>query len=265
MEVMGQPVEKLAKDAACQLWEDLRWYWPAFGNNGIGESNAISALIRVLQDRSGSACTKTNRCQGCSGYFFQAYTEAPSTPLTAGENQREPQSAKNRRLDLVVTWGCREQLEGRLLVEAKRLHNTSTADSLTRDIDRINEFSFIKENNDGAQVLDKLESDVGLIVALTCDYQLAEWWGGKFCSGTTDSPGRVPKGKWARSWQDLGDALSGLADPVGGYEKLPWKELFSEYNESEESEESEENEENEENEEGEYFLYAFFSRSGCSV
>ncbi|WP_156100391.1 hypothetical protein [Thioalkalivibrio sp. ALJ1] len=248
MEVMGQPVERLAKDAACQLWEDLRWYWPAFGNNGIGESNAISALIRVLQDRSGSACTKTDRCQGCSGYFFQAYTEAPSTPLTAGENQRVPQSAKNRRLDLVVTWGCGEQLEGRLLVEAKRLHNTSTAESLVRDIGRIDEFSFIHENNEGAQVLNRLESDLGLIVALTCDDKLAVWWDGCFGEGKKGSPGRFPERKWARSWQDLGDALSGLVDPVGGSKRLDWGELFNGLK----------------GKGSEYFLYVFFSRSGRS-
>lgn len=245
MEVMGQPANKLATDAAYQLWEDLRWYWPAFGNNGIGESNAVSALIRVLQKQS--CCKNLDRSRGQSSYSFQAYTEVPSTPLSGGEGQGGAQPAKHRRLDLVVTWGCREYLEGRLLVEAKRLHNTSTAESLTRDIDRINEFRFIEENNDGAQVLNRLESDLGLIVALTCDNDLADWWEGQFDIGKKGSMGRFPKRKWGQAWQDLGDALTGLVNPVGGFEELDWDELFDEGKGSE------------------YFLYVFFSRSGHSV
>ena len=243
MEVMGQPADELAKAAAQQLWEDLSWYWPAFGGNGIGESNAVAALIRVLQKRS--ICEDIDRHPENSRFSFQAYTEVPSTPLLCGKDQGGP-TATHRRLDLVVTGGCNENLEGMLLVEAKRLHDTSTADSLIRDIHRINEFSFIEENNHGAGVFEKLDRNYGLVVALTCDDAVASWWGHHFDLDKKDSPARIPDGKRAASWARLGDALSNLEGSMGGVEEFDLSEIFNKCTGYE------------------YFLYAFFPRPLCA-
>ena len=183
-------LEKTVEYAAERLWTALDWYWPAFGDNGIGESNAVIALIRALDD------ARLKRETGIGP--TEVYGESPYF-------RNASESEQKARLDLLFAVHDSRSVCLTCAVEAKRLFNTSSAESMTNDIKRLRRFEldYIENNEENALVA--ADRHYGMILGLTQHHQIPGWWSDLAIDSSPSSP---PEGNESEAWIDLGKEVA---------------------------------------------------------
>ena len=158
-------VENLLHRAAERLWTAFDHYWPAIGNNAIGEANILSAIAQELVAVS-----------GLKGHMFM---ESPFEYEDGRKDDSEDDNKRYGRVDAVAFFD--DDAAGQFVgaFEAKRIFENTGAKSILADMERLSQFGLEKSNN---QMVDDKYTQwhycetVSIVVAMTHFESISDWW-----------------------------------------------------------------------------------------